>query len=175
MFTATTLAILLQLQTPPPDVPHPQPFAPVRAEVAMDEHAIEILTYDEQGELIGALVATPNDDHIRIDADFDDGYASIALDLGPVQEPVANLQSNLEPDVVAARVSEMFGFVAPPGPVPIAGPSKKHCMWIFAGVAGACGLGALFPPASIHLVWGCFAGVGGAMCACGKYLPIDIC
>ena len=45
-------------------------FDPVRAEITTDEEGIEILTYDEEGELIGAPVATPKDDHIRIVADF---------------------------------------------------------------------------------------------------------
>jgi hypothetical protein len=122
-----------------------------------------------------ALVATPNDDHIRIDVDFDDGYASIALTLAPVEEPVEILQSDLDPVVVAARVAEMFAFVAPPDASTTAAPSRGQCMWLFAGVAGACGTAALFPPAAASVVWGCMAGFGGALCACGEYLPIDIC
>jgi hypothetical protein len=175
MFASTTLALQLALQTPPPEGPAPKAFAPVRAEITTDEYGIEILVYDERDELVGALVATPEDEYIAIDADFDDGYASIALTLGPIEEPEKNLQSNLDPAVVADRVSEMFAFVAPPELSPFAAPSKQECMWILAGVAGTCGLGALFPPASVYLVWACLSGAGGALCACGDYLPIDIC
>jgi hypothetical protein len=139
---------------------------------------LEILTYDEQGELIGALVATPHEDHIRIEADFDDGYASIALSLGPVEESVENLQSDLDSAVVATRVSEVFALVsdtvALPEPGPLATPSRKQCMMAFAVVVGTCGIAAL-NPANIFIGWGCVSGFAKSMCDCGEYLPINIC
>jgi hypothetical protein len=142
----------------------------------VDEEGVEILTYDEQGELVGALVATPMDDHIRIDADFDDGYASVALTLGSAEEPAEILQSDLDPAVIEARVAKMFSFVAPPEDSATAAPSRGQCMWLFAGVAGACGTAALIPPAApAGPLWGCMAGLGTALCACADYLPIKIC
>lgn len=162
--------------TPVWSLPVRPPFAPVRAEVTADEEGVEILTFDEQGELVGALVATPNDDHIRIEADFSDGYASIALTLDLLEEPAKILGSDLDAAVVEARVAEMFAFVAAPEAPSAAAPGKGQCMWMFASLAGACGTAALIPPAApAGPLWGCIAGLGTALCACGEYLPIEIC
>lgn len=137
---------------------------------------IEILAYDEHGKLVGALVATPNENHIRIDADFDDGYASIALTLGP-DEPAENLQSDLAPHIVAARITEMFVLVpevALPQSDPLTAPTHQDCVMAFAAVAATCGVAAFYP-AAIGLGLGCLLGFAESLCQCGDYLPINIC
>jgi hypothetical protein len=174
MFTATTLSILLQLQPEPPEPPPVrEPFSPVRAEVTAVEKGVEILTYDDQGELIGALIATPDGDHgVRIEADFDDGYAMLRLS---PDEPDNNaMQTDLEQTEAVGRVAKMFGLT-----VPSTGPleaSHDECMWIFAGIATICGSAALSPQLAGPLLLGeCLLGRGGALCECGEYLPLDIC
>lgn len=176
MCATTLFTVLLGLQ-PPPDIPTEPTFAPVRAELKTDERGLEIIAYDEHDEVVGALVATPNDDHIRIEADFDDAYASIALTLGP-DEPVENLQSDLDPHVVAARITEMFVLVpgiALPGSDPLTAPTHQDCVTAFAAVAATCGFAAMYPPAAIGLGLGCVLGFAKSLCECGDYLPIDLC
>jgi hypothetical protein len=171
MSPTTLLAILLELQTPPPDPPVPKPFAPVRAEVSAVDQGIEILTYDDQGELVGVLVATPDSDQIRIEADFADGYATIQLS---PDEPGENaMQTDLEQTAAVGRVAEMFTLAVPPSE-PLEA-SRARCMWTFAGIAALCGSAALLPPASVPIVASCLFGLGGALCECAEYLPIEVC
>jgi hypothetical protein len=168
MFTTTLFAILLGLQPPPPDPPVPKPFAPVRAEVSADDQGLEILAYDDHGELVGVVVATPDGEHIRIEADFDDGYATIQL-----SHDESAVQSDLDQTAAVGRVAQMFAFAVPPqGPYEI---SRTECMWIFAGLAAGCGAAALLPPAAAATVATCVFGLGGALCKCNEYLPVNIC
>ena len=134
-----------------------------------DDQGLEILVYDEHDELVGALVATPGGDRIRIEADFDDGYATI--ELSPDESDV--LQTDLEQTAAVGRVAEMIAFSVP-STEPLAA-TRAGCMWAFAAIATMCGGGALFPPASAALVGGCLGGLGKALCECGEYLPVDIC
>ncbi len=149
-------------------------FAPVRADVTADDETLEILAFDVHGDMVGALIASPAEANVRIDASFSDGYASIALELGPHEVLTQNVQTDIDPRVAAARLSRMFGFVQ----APVSGPfeaSKKECILLFAGVAGTCGLAATLTPLNIFAAWGCVSGFATSLCACADYLPIKIC
>jgi hypothetical protein len=171
MFTTQLFTIVLAIQPAATDPPEPEPFAPVRAEIMAVEQGMEIIAYDDQGELVGVLRATPEGERIRIEADFDDGYATVRL--SPDDLDGGTVLTDLGETIAVGRVSQMFGFALPPqGETAI---SRSECMWIFAGLAAACGGGALFPPAGAPLVATCLFGLGGALCKCNEYLPINIC
>lgn len=174
MFTTTMLSILLELQPASLDPPDQKPFEPVRTEVTADDQGMEILAYGPDGELVGALVATPNSNRVRIEADFDDGYATI--ELTPDEADQSVLRTDLEQNAAAGRVAQMLSLAfaaTPPGPLEA---SKNECMWAFASIATLCGSAALFPiPVGVFELGGCLFGLGAALCECGQYLPLNIC
>jgi len=179
----TSILLVMTLGSPPgspPEIAQPiEAFDPVRAEITVDDDGtLEILAYDAEDALVGALLASPSDAHVQIDASFPDGYASIGLVLvapDPSGLPEQNLDTDLEPDLVAARISTLFGFVAPPPSGVIGQATRKQCMYIFAGVAGACGLAATLTPLSVFAAWGCVSGFASALCSCADYLPFNVC
>ncbi|MFO7565797.1 MAG: hypothetical protein R6X02_24350 [Enhygromyxa sp.] len=174
----------------PPIIEPPNPadtFDPVHGEVTVDDSGMEILVYDDNRKLVGAMVMAPTPSHVQIDASFVDGYVSVGLLLlGPDEiaapfrlEP--NLLTDLSPDEAAARIETMLSFVDPmltdidiPGGSRQAGPSRRQCMWIFAGAALMCGVSAV-TPGNIAAAAGCLIMVHNGICACSDYIPIKVC
>jgi hypothetical protein len=76
MYTATTILSWV-LTAAPASSPT---FAPARAETSASDRVIEVIAFDDDGEVVGVMVATSSPDNsISIEADFDDGYASVAM------------------------------------------------------------------------------------------------
>jgi hypothetical protein len=164
MFTSTALVFALLAPSLAPTERHA---------ITVDEEkgTLEILAFDGEGEMVGALLAQPSVDRIRIDASFPDGHASFELVLDPTLPPQP-LDTDLEPNVAVRRVSDLLAFILTAGP--IEGASRRECMWIFAGLAGSCGLAATFTPtgvAGVLAAWGCLSGLGAAACSCAEHLP----
>jgi len=144
-------------------------------EVTVDDDSLEILAFSDSGALIAAMLVTPNDEVVQIDATFVDGYASIALELGDPDStrPLDNLQTDLDPDEATARVTSMFELaVDDSGSLP---RSRRSCMFLLATTAAYCGVAAAVPPASAIVVAGCLGQFANALCACSDYLPLNIC
>lgn len=178
MLTAALLA--LPLGSPPVAPPHvnePElPFDPVSAEVTVDDDGtMEILAFDRDGEIVGAMLTTPTEEHVQIDASFPDGYVSIVLVLAeqdPSMPLPQNLWTDLDPELVTARVTTMFEFVSPPRH---GERGKRQCMFLLASTAAYCGVAAAFPPAGAIVVTGCFLQFANSLCACSEHIPIKVC
>jgi hypothetical protein len=172
MLTTSLLAVLIA--APPDTITRPlDPFDPASAEVTVDDDGtLEILVFDDEGAMIGALLATPTTDHVQIDASFADGYASFALVLDPVTLPMQAYRSDLPVETAGERVNTMLAFVDEPSPTM---ESKRSCIMKLAITAAICGAGAAFPPATVHIIVGCLGNAVGALCECAPYLPVKIC
>ena len=169
-----TPALALLLAAPPDAVTRPPlPFDPVTAEVTVEgDGTLEILVFADDGAMIGALLATPSQSHVAIDASFADGYASFSLVLDPVMPPIHSYRSDLPSEIASERVEAMLAFVGEPSP---AMESKRSCMLKLAITAAVCGVGAAFPPATPQTVVACFASAAVALCDCSPYLPVKVC
>lgn len=78
MLTATTLTTILYSLNPPDSfLAAADDFDPVNAEVSIDaDHTLEILVFDDDGRLDGALLITADPaTGVRMEASFADGYA----------------------------------------------------------------------------------------------------
>jgi hypothetical protein len=170
-------AVLASPPTSPPTDVAPPDFSPTRAEVSFDAtDTMEILVFDHRGAMVGALLATATADNVTIDASFRDGYASFAVTLDDTSPPNP-IDSDLPPDDAVGRVSEMLA-IAAPHVVEVQEASRRECMWIFAGIAGGCGLAAALTPTGIPgaiAAWDCMMGFGAGLCACSEHLPLKIC
>lgn len=161
MFDIPTLTLFLALS--PDGVAAPYEFDPVTSEVSVDDDGtIEVLAFDDDGLMDGAMLITPLPDHIRFDASFGDGDVSFKLVVAGDELTVQLLHMGLPAHIAEARINMMLEFadVADDG-----GPefiTKRRCMIRFGTIAAVCaGAAAL--------------GIGGAIVPCSFYAVDTFC
>ena len=174
MIDTVVTTILLSL-SPPAGVAPPYEFDPVTAEVTEDEDgALEVLAFDTDGRMDGAMLATPLNDHIRIDASFADGYVSFELVLLENGAGLRNVEMDLDEQVAEERVSVMLRFasVAEGAEQPI---TRRRCMIKFATIAALCAGAAAVPALRAGAVLPCVGSLIDTYCDCLPLLGYDPC
>jgi hypothetical protein len=156
MFNVPALALIFALA--PNGVAPPYEFDPVTSEVSVDDDGtLEVLVFDDDGFMDGAMLITPLPDHIRFDASFGDGDVSFKLLIFGDEAAVQLLGMGLPAHVAEARVNTMLEFADVAEDDGLQHISKRRCMIKFGTIAAVCaGAAAL--------------GVGGAVVPCAFYL-----
>jgi hypothetical protein len=161
MLNIPALAVILALA--PNGVAPPDEFDPVTSEVSVDDYgSLEVLVFDADGFMDGAMLITPLPDHIRFDASFGDGDVSFKLVLFGDKAAVQLLDMGLPVHVAEARVNTMLEFADGAEDDGSQHITKRRCMIKFGTIAAVCaGAAAL--------------GVGGAVVPCAFYLVDSLC
>jgi hypothetical protein len=140
-----------------------------------EDGTLEVLAFDADGWMDGAMLATPNVDHIRIDASFGDGHVSFEIVLLDERMSMRAVEMDLPAHVAEERLSTMLGFAADAtehGPAePI---TRRRCMVKFATIAVVCG-GAAVLSLGAGAVVGCAWWLVDTYCDCLPLLGYDPC
>lgn len=163
--------------TGPHDLAPPYVFDPVTAEVSMveDNGELEVVVFDADGRMDGVLLATPLDDHIRIDASFPDGYVSFELVVLEDNVGLRNVDMGLDQHDAEYRISTMLAFAAPFDPGQGDPITRRGCMVRFATISALCAAAIAVPPVWSAAVVGCTTALIHTYCECLPLLGYDPC
>jgi hypothetical protein len=175
MFRGSIL-VLYGLFSSPNGFAAPYEFNPLTAEVSVDDDGtLEILAFDADGMMDGAMLATPNVDHIQIDVSFGDGYVSFEFVILEDGVTMRAVEMDLPTHVAEERVNTMLGFAADASEEGAEGLiSKRRCMVKFATIAAVCG-GAAALGAGAAAIIPCAGGLIDSLCDCLPLLGYDPC
>jgi hypothetical protein len=175
MLRASILALVVSFSAPN-GIAAPYEFNPVTAEVSVEDGGtLEVLAFDADGLMDGAMLATPNVDYIRVDASFGDGYVSFELALLDEGMTMRAVEMDLPAHVAEERLSTMLGFAADATENGSEEPiTKRRCMVKFATIAAICG-GAAVLSLGGGAVVGCAWWLVDTYCDCLPLLGYDPC
>jgi hypothetical protein len=170
----TTLTVLLSL-SPPDSLAPPYEFDPVTAEVSEVEHGgLEVLAFDAEGRMDGAMLAMPLDGYIQIDGSFGDGYVSFEMVVNEDGASIRNVEMDLDENVAEHRLSTMLGFASvldgPEQPT-----TKRGCMLRFGAIATLCAAAIAVPPIAGGAAVACTGALLHTYCECLPLLGYDPC